>query len=346
MGSNPTRPFILAVDDDSSMRDTLHELLTYTGYSVMTARNPIEALEMLDQRKIAPDVILSDIMMAEMDGYHFLEALRRNEAYHNIPFIFMSGKYDPEPPPNGAGHTHFVNKPFEVAELLQTIDDALHPEPTSVKIRVIYEIEGRETDPAALAKLLQDEMLVESMQHMADLVRYESAITNCPVHHQPPEVVISLSTAHGLQTRIRGCCPKAVKSTTRLLTDTLRDTAPFYPHMALKLYIGDSQQPLVYDVSAIDNWVIGRSDGSKTSIPDIDLRPYGASEAGISRVHAKLVWWHGTLHIVDQGSANGTFLNGKRLEKGQPFMLRHGDRLQLANLGIEVAFERPAADAG
>jgi CheY-like chemotaxis protein len=328
------------------MRDTLHELLTYTGYNVITARSPIEALEMMDHKKIAPDVILSDIMMAEMDGYKFLDVLRKNEAYNHIPFIFMSGKYDPEPPLNGADRTHFVNKPFEVAELLQTIDSALMPAPMSTKISITFEIEGHETDSAALANLLKDEMLVESMLRMADVLKHEAEIGSCPVHHQLPEAVISLSSAHGLQTRIRGCCAKVVKSTTRLLTDTLRDTAPFYPYMALKLYVGDDPKPLIFDTNAIDHWVIGRSDAKKTNAPDIDLAAYGATEAGISRSHAVLMWWHGTLHISDNGSANGTYLNGQRLEKDRPYMLRHGDRLQLANLGMEIAFERPAVDAG
>ena len=143
---------------------------------------------------------------------------------------------------------------------------------------------------------------------------------------------------------MRGCCPQVVKSTTKLLGNTVKDTAPLRTQISLVMEVQRMQPPLVINIDLIDDWVIGRSDPEHDHFPEIDLAPYGGIEAGVSRSHAMLVWWHGALHIVDQGSANGTYLNGQRLMPDHPAVLSDGDRLGLANLTINLNFQNTAAD--
>lgn len=77
--------------------------------------------------------------------------------------------------------------------------------------------------------------------------------------------------------------------------------------------------------------VLGRSTSS-VSPPDVDLEPYGASMAGISRRHARLLRRPDGWFLEDLQSTNGTFLNENRLPPGQPVRLSHGDLVRLGQL--------------
>ncbi|MBI4671645.1 MAG: FHA domain-containing protein [Chloroflexi bacterium] len=78
--------------------------------------------------------------------------------------------------------------------------------------------------------------------------------------------------------------------------------------------------------------VIGRSDPQNDWKPDIDLAPFGGtSGAGVSRRHARLVWY-GHWQIEDLGSANGTWLNRHRLQSGEPLDLTAGSIIQIGKL--------------
>ena len=68
---------------------------------------------------------------------------------------------------------------------------------------------------------------------------------------------------------------------------------------------------LRYEIS--DTLLIGRTDMARSVIPDIDLGPEGGYDAGVSRRHAVISLHNGRCMIEDLGSANGTFVNGRRL---------------------------------
>lgn len=82
--------------------------------------------------------------------------------------------------------------------------------------------------------------------------------------------------------------------------------------------------------------VIGRADNKSDHQPDIDLGPYGAEEAGVSRRHVHLSADETALYITDLHSGNGTFLNGTRLEPEKPHLLKHNDELRLGRLKVDV----------
>ena len=90
------------------------------------------------------------------------------------------------------------------------------------------------------------------------------------------------------------------------------------------------------EMPLVEGHVMGRSDDALNYVPDIDLSPYDSRDKGVSRRHAALVNYEGNLHIVDLYSANGTFLNGKRLQPDQPYALLAYNELRLGTLDVII----------
>lgn len=94
-----------------------------------------------------------------------------------------------------------------------------------------------------------------------------------------------------------------------------------------------------FSFSGFEVLEMGRVDPQTGDSPSIDLTDIGALEKGVSRRHAKIVYRDGTLHIVDNNSANGTYLNGQRLVSGQPRILRDGDDIRLGHMVMRVTYK-------
>jgi CheY-like chemotaxis protein len=83
-------PTVLVVDDDAFTRDYVRELLVSCGITqVQTATNGRDALTLLSRRSEAPDYLICDVFMPEMDGFEFLEHL--GEQHYPGKVILMSG---------------------------------------------------------------------------------------------------------------------------------------------------------------------------------------------------------------------------------------------------------------
>ncbi|MDX2077395.1 MAG: FHA domain-containing protein [bacterium] len=78
--------------------------------------------------------------------------------------------------------------------------------------------------------------------------------------------------------------------------------------------------------------IIGRKDPILAFTPEIDLTSYGGYQMGISRKHATIRHNGDKLELVDLGSRNGTFLNGKKLESEQSVPLTHNDEIRLGKI--------------
>jgi len=115
------KPGILVVEDDTTMAEGIRDTLELAGYEVMLATNGREALERLTQRK--PDLILSDIMMGEMDGYEFCQAVQSEPAWVDIPFVFLTAKRRPDDIRRGKqlGVDDYLTKPFLPEDLLVVV---------------------------------------------------------------------------------------------------------------------------------------------------------------------------------------------------------------------------------
>lgn len=107
---------------------------------------------------------------------------------------------------------------------------------------------------------------------------------------------------------------------------------------ALMLVVINSGRRIALDVS--DDLLIGRRDETRGIYPDIDLGPDGGYDAGVSRRHAILSHKEGTYLVEDLGSANGTFVNGKRLTPQTLCPIGHGDELRCSTLVLRVEIRR------
>jgi CheY-like chemotaxis protein len=83
---------VLVVDDYQAVRKTIKELFASMGLIVSEAVNGVEALELL--KKAPVDLVISDLVMAEMDGFELTEALRNNAKYRSIPVVILSTHAD------------------------------------------------------------------------------------------------------------------------------------------------------------------------------------------------------------------------------------------------------------
>ena len=84
------KPKILAVDDDPALLTLLETILTHEGYEVELAADGASALAAVDHQH--PDVILLDLMMPEMDGFSFVEALAASPAWAGVPVIVLTAR--------------------------------------------------------------------------------------------------------------------------------------------------------------------------------------------------------------------------------------------------------------
>ena len=112
---------VLLVDDNRDMREYVERLLSQL-FVVETATNGREALE----RALAdpPDLVLSDVMMPEMDGFELLSQLRKHEPTQLVPVVLLSARAGEESRIEGleAGADDYLVKPFTARELIARVD--------------------------------------------------------------------------------------------------------------------------------------------------------------------------------------------------------------------------------
>ena len=110
---------ILVVEDNRHTRILLQAILENANYTVYTAPNGEEALEVLNKEHI--DLVVLDIMMPVMDGYEFTKTLRQND--NNMPILMVSAKQEPSDKHKGflVGTDDYITKPIDEEEMLLRI---------------------------------------------------------------------------------------------------------------------------------------------------------------------------------------------------------------------------------
>ena len=118
--ADPHPPAVLVVDDDSTIRSVIAELLLIEGYLVRTAANGREALEIL--RAWRPHLIVLDLMMPVMDGWAFRAAQRALPgALRDIPVVILSATRDVERHATELGAATAIPKPFDLDQVVATV---------------------------------------------------------------------------------------------------------------------------------------------------------------------------------------------------------------------------------
>ena len=109
---------VLVVDDQEAIRATLRTALDDEGFTVETAANGQEALDILERWK--PCVILLDLMMPVMDGWTFREEQRRTGSTVPVVLLSAAGRLDEHERSLGAAAT--ITKPFDIDRVISTIE--------------------------------------------------------------------------------------------------------------------------------------------------------------------------------------------------------------------------------
>jgi DNA-binding response OmpR family regulator len=144
---------ILTIDDSSFVRNILKTVLTQKGYNVFTAASAQEGFDVLKDNRI--DLILLDLIMPGMDGMKFLDKLKEDINYMDIPVVVISGdtsrNHYARVLKNGA--SDFIKKPFVVEEVLLKCD--IHIK-NYLQARKIVEAEKEIIKQQSISKLLEN----------------------------------------------------------------------------------------------------------------------------------------------------------------------------------------------
>ena len=116
-------PRVLIVDDDQSIRQVLHEIVTVYGYECETAQSAKEAISMLTQKPI--HLVMLDLQMPDISGDQFLSFIRKKGI--RTPVVVVSAHVDKDMARQlgKAGISGIVTKPFEVERVIDVMDRAL-----------------------------------------------------------------------------------------------------------------------------------------------------------------------------------------------------------------------------
>lgn len=117
---------ILIIEDEEQLRAAISEGLRLDGYDVVEAFDGESGVT--KARTELPDIVVSDINMKGMDGYHTLSALRSDPSTANIPFVLMTGRADLKSMRMGMslGADDYLPKPFRIRELIDVVQARLH----------------------------------------------------------------------------------------------------------------------------------------------------------------------------------------------------------------------------
>ncbi len=112
---------ILIVEDSHTQAIYLKKILLQKKYNVTTAHNGEEALKAIKKEK--PNIVVSDVLMPEMDGYELCYKIKSDDNLKNIPVILLTTLSDPEDIIKGlkVGADHFITKPFKPDFLISHI---------------------------------------------------------------------------------------------------------------------------------------------------------------------------------------------------------------------------------
>mgnify|MGYP006279485841 CR=1 FL=1 len=116
---------LLLVDDEPGLREAVEAYLEDEGFIVQVASNANEGWELIQQQ--TPDLVITDIMMPQVDGYQFLEKLRNDPRYKGLPVVFLTAKGMTADRIKGyeSGCDAYLSKPFDPDELVAIVKNLL-----------------------------------------------------------------------------------------------------------------------------------------------------------------------------------------------------------------------------
>jgi two-component system response regulator MprA len=125
MNASNKRAHILVVDDDQDIRETMMEILEESGFDVSGASDGRQALQLLSTDRPAPDLILLDLMMPNMNGFQFREEQLKNPAHASIPVAVLTADGGAREKSEKINASGFLRKPLKIQPLLDLVNRIL-----------------------------------------------------------------------------------------------------------------------------------------------------------------------------------------------------------------------------
>ncbi|MEK0178822.1 MULTISPECIES: response regulator transcription factor [Microcoleus] len=158
---------LLLVDDEPGLREAVQAYLEDSNFVVEVASNARDGWEILQKQN--PDLLISDIMMPQVDGYQFLKQVREDPRYKALPVVFLTAKGMTSDRIQGytAGCDAYLSKPFDPDELVAIVTNLLARRAAAKEMSE----NGENPDIAALAN---------QMARIESLLSGRSSITQSP----------------------------------------------------------------------------------------------------------------------------------------------------------------------
>lgn len=172
---------LLLVDDEPRLREAVEAYLSDSGFDVDVASNATEAWAMMQQRLY--DLVITDIMMPQVDGYQFLRQLREDPRFKSLPVVFLTARGMTADRIQGykAGCDAYLSKPFDPDELVAIVENLLEKNtPTIPEISG----DGETLDIADMARQIAE---------IRELLIRQGALTPTGVVKTPAPINIDLT---------------------------------------------------------------------------------------------------------------------------------------------------------
>ena len=177
------KPKILIVDDEPRNVKLLAAMLPSEKYECFRAYDGSEALERVAEK--APDLILLDIMMPEMDGFETIKQIRLNENWKHIPVFAVTAKAM-----LNAGADEFLNKPVNKAELLARIKSLLRLKQYQDQLKTHADTRNCFITPTGKEIPIQGAIDLPSILLVEDDEK-DSRLIQCYMHGEPYQIKVA-----------------------------------------------------------------------------------------------------------------------------------------------------------
>jgi DNA-binding NarL/FixJ family response regulator len=207
---------LLLVDDEPGLREAVQAYLEESGYTVQTANNGNEGWEMV--QRFTPDLVISDVMMPQVDGYELLRRMRGDVRFQSLPVVFLTARGMTSDRIQGydAGCDGYLPKPFDPDELVAVIKSIL----TRQKAAQVGSGDPENPDIAELARQIKE---IKAMLTQKNVL--QTSITPIKIDFTPREQSVLELVVDGLMNkeiarRLETSVRNVEKYVSRLFTKT------------------------------------------------------------------------------------------------------------------------------
>jgi signal transduction histidine kinase/ligand-binding sensor domain-containing protein/DNA-binding response OmpR family regulator len=200
---------ILVVEDDKELQLFIGKSLKAEGYDVLKAPNGKEAMKLLESTTV--DLIISDVMMPEMDGFDFCHAVKTNIIYSHIPFILLTAKGNSDAEIRGIeiGADAYLLKPFKWKHVTAVVKNLLNS-------RELLKLKFSQQPTSEISVLTTNTRDREFMERIVHVIRSRIIDPQLSVEELSKEMAMSRSSLHKKLKSLSGYVPNELIKLIRL----------------------------------------------------------------------------------------------------------------------------------